>query len=163
MGLGNMSGDLINGVWERMISAEVRSLYFADLARRYTVQKQWIVGISFFLSSAAAASLGAQAPTWMPLIMAAIVAVLSAYSMAVGLDRKAQTMAKLHYSWLQVETDYERLWNHVHSEEAEADFEQLVQRERELSQLATTDAPNNVRLLEKWEDHVFRQRGLSPA
>jgi hypothetical protein len=46
----------INRVWENMLAAETRSLYFGDLASRYTRKKQWITGLSFFLSFGAAAS-----------------------------------------------------------------------------------------------------------
>ena len=38
-----------NRVWEKRVEAEVRSLYFADLANRFTVRKQIITGASFFL------------------------------------------------------------------------------------------------------------------
>jgi len=41
----------IKRVWDNMLAAETRALYFGDLASRYTRQKQWIAGISFFLSS----------------------------------------------------------------------------------------------------------------
>src|ERR1700729_143170 len=126
-----MTESQINNVWERMISAEVRSLYFADLTARYSRQKQWITGLSFFLSSAAAAALGAKAPTWAPLIMAALVAVLSAYSISAGLERKVQTMAKLHYSWLQLATDYDRLWNHIYDDDAERELARFVNSEKE--------------------------------
>ena len=34
-----------NAVWENMLAAEARSLYFADLASRYTRYKQWISGL----------------------------------------------------------------------------------------------------------------------
>ena len=42
-----------NLVWENMLAAETRSLYFGDLATRYTRRKQCITGSSFFLSSVA--------------------------------------------------------------------------------------------------------------
>ena len=60
-------------VWNKMAEAEVRSLYFGDLAARYTKRKQTIAAASFFLSSGAAASLWATMPAWVPLTMAIIV------------------------------------------------------------------------------------------
>ena len=41
----------ITSVWEHLLAAETRALYFGDLTSRYTAQKQWITGVSFFLSS----------------------------------------------------------------------------------------------------------------
>jgi hypothetical protein len=160
-GKPSMTESQITDVWERMISAEVRSLYFADLTGRYSRRKQWITGLSFFLSSAAAAALGAKAPTWAPLSMAAL--VLSAYSMSGGLDRKVQTMAKLHYSWLQLATDYDHLSNHFYEDGAERELARQVNGEKDLSQLASTEAPYDPPRMAKWEDHVFQQHGLTTA
>ena len=73
----------IKRVWGNMLAAETRALYFGDLASRYTHQKQWITGISFFLSSGAAASIISKAPAWIPLVLALIVAASTACAMAV--------------------------------------------------------------------------------
>jgi hypothetical protein len=82
--------------WEGLLSAETRSLYFADLASRYTREKQWITGVSFFFSSGAAATIIAKAPAWVPVLLALTVAAATAYSIGVNLDRRISTMAKLH-------------------------------------------------------------------
>ena len=146
-----------NRIWESMVSAEVRSLYFGDLAARYTKTKQILTGVSFFLSSGAAATLAAQMPYWFPLVLSAISAALMAYSMAVNLDRKAAVMAKLHYTWNQLASDYDRLWNHWHEEDAEIRFNELINRSRDASELGTTEAPYDQRLIEKWANHVYAQ------
>lgn len=150
----------IKQVWENMLAAEARSLYFGDLASRYTTRKQWITGISFFLSSGAAATIIAKAPSWVPVAFSLIAAAAGAYSMAVNLDRKISTMAKLHSTWNQIETEYERLWSHTYSEDAEYQLDKIIQREEEPSELATTEAPNDQKLLEKWQDRVLALRGL---
>jgi len=149
-------------VWENMLAAETRALYFADLASRYTRRKQWITGISFFLASGAAASLIGKLPQWVPLVASAVVAVVSAYSMALALDRKISTMAKLHSAWNLISLDYERLHNHPDSDDAEEQFYAIFQREREPSELAATEAPNDQELLGAWQEHVFaRYRRLT--
>ncbi|MBI4469607.1 MAG: hypothetical protein HY650_09840 [Acidobacteria bacterium] len=51
-----LTPDEVDRVWQRMAEAEVRAFYFADLAARATRQKQIITGVSFFLSSGAAAT-----------------------------------------------------------------------------------------------------------
>jgi len=138
-----------------MLAAEARSLYFGDLASRYTHYKQWITGLSFFLSSGAAATLIGKAPEWVPIVLSLMVAGITAYSMAVGLDRKIGTMAKLHSSWSRIAQEYDRLWNHASGEGAEEHLEKIIELEREPSELATTDAPNDQKLLGEWQDRVF--------
>ncbi|MGA6980709.1 MAG: hypothetical protein WBZ11_04075, partial [Candidatus Sulfotelmatobacter sp.] len=101
-----------------------------------------ITGISFFLSSGAAASIISKAPAWIPLMLALIVAASTAYAMAVNLDGKIATMIKLHSAWSVIATKYDNLWNHTYGEDAEDQLHQIVQSEREPSEIATTDAPN---------------------
>ncbi len=138
-----------------MLAAEARSLYFGDLAARYTHRKQWITGGSFFLSSGTAATIIANAPNWVPMILALLVAGATAYSMAVNLDRKIGTMVKLHSAWNVIAQDYDRLWNNAYSEEAEDQLDRILLAEKEPSELATTEAPNDQELLGKWQDRVF--------
>jgi hypothetical protein len=153
----------IADVWEGQISAETRSLYFGDLASLYSTRKQWITGVSFFLSSGAAATLVAKMPLWVPLVCSLIVAIATAYSVAINLDAKIRTMAKLHYGWTAVGNDYARLWNRTYSEDAPAELEDLQRRELELSELATTEAPNDPKRLSRWQDQVFKLHRLENA
>ncbi|MSV35924.1 MAG: hypothetical protein EXQ47_10055 [Bryobacterales bacterium] len=151
----------INQVWENMLAAEARSLYFGDLAARYTRRKQWITGASFFLASGAAATVVARASEWVPGILALSVALANAYSMAVNLDRKTKTMSTLHASWNRIGADYGRLWSHTYSDDAEEQMYEIVERAREASELATTEAPNDQKLLGKWQDRVFALHNLT--
>jgi hypothetical protein len=143
-----------NRVWERMVEAEVRSLYFGDLANRYTRRKQIISGLSFFLSSGAAATIIAKAPDWVPVSLALVVAVATAYSMAVGLDRYISSMTKLHCGWNELASAYERLWNRWRADDAERIFEELIKRGMDLSELAT-EMPYREKLMDKWRDLVY--------
>jgi len=144
-----------NRVWENMLSAEARSLYFGDLASRYTVQKQWITGASFFLSSGAAATIIARTSNLVPLVLALLVALVNAYAMAVNLDRRIATMEKLHSAWSKITTEYDHLWNHAGDDDAEQHLTRIIEQEREPSEIATTDAPNDQALLTKWQERVF--------
>jgi hypothetical protein len=137
-----------------MVEAEVRSLYFADLARHYTQRKQIISGLSFFLSSAAAATIIAKAPNWVPITLAVIVALATAYSMAVGLDKYISSMTKLHYGWNHLAVDYERLWNHWLDDDAERIHDELVKQGMEMSEQAT-EMPYREELIDKWRDIVY--------
>ena len=153
----------ITDVWEGQISAETRALYFGDWANIYSSRKQWITGLSFFLSSAAAATLIAKMPVWFPTALSTTVAIITAYAVAVNLDSKIRTMAKLHYAWTMIGNDYGRLWNHTYKDDAAAELEDLQRRELELSELATTDAPNDPKRLTRWQEQVFKLHRLESA
>ena len=141
-------------VWNRMHEAEVRSLYFGEQAVRYTTLKQIITGTSFFLSSGAAATLIASFPKWIPTVLAVIVAILTAYSMAVSLDRRIGTICKLHSEWNHLNSEYEHLWNHWYEDDAEESLADLSKRGREASQIAT-EMPYDPEALHKWENLVY--------
>lgn len=152
-----------NRVWEDALAAEIRSLYFAELDARFTRHNQVITGISFFLASGAAATIETKLPSWVPVLLAAVMAIMMAYSIAVGLDRKSAAMAKLHYIWSQLETGYRHLWNHWYEDNADDVLRDLQVRDREASQLAITEAPYNEKLILKWESFVYKQQGLTAA
>lgn len=155
-----LSENQIDSVWVRQISAEVRSLYFWELASKYAQKKQAITFLVFFLSSGAAATLIAKLPPWMPITLSIIVSIVTAYTIAVNLDLTMRTMAKFHASWSELALSYESLWDNVHAVDADITFEVLARRERDLSELATTDAPNNQERLSYWQDVVFKQHNL---
>lgn len=158
-----LTEDQVAEVWDEMIAAEVRSLYFADLGARYTKRKQIISGLSFFLSSAAAVTILAKLPSAIPIVMSAIAALATAYSIAVGLDKNAATMAKLYSTWSQIESDCRILWNHWFQEDAESTFNDIMSRVRQASELAITDAPYEKELVNKWQKYVFKEHKLISA
>ncbi len=84
-----------------------------------------------------------------------IVAVGNAYAMAVNLDRRIATMAKLHSSWSEIATEYYFLWNHTQDEDAEYRLNSVIEREKGPSELGVSEAPNDQKLLGKWQQQVF--------
>lgn len=157
-----LSENQITSVWERQISAEVRSLYFGELASKYARKKQVITILMFFLYSGAAATLIAKLPPWVPITLSILVSILTAYTITVNLDVTIRTMAKFHSSWSELALEYESLWSNIHAEDAEVIFEVLARRERDLFELATTDAPNDQHRLGYWQEVVFKQHNLLP-
>lgn len=150
-----------NQVWQGMLAAETRALYFADLASSYTRRKQWITGLSFVLASGAAATITGKSPLWVAAVASLAVAILNAYSIAVSLDRKISVMAELHSSWNRIGDQYRHLWNHTYDDNAEDALETISERERELSELGITDAPNDESRIRKWQDRVFALHSLA--
>jgi hypothetical protein len=82
--------------WKGQLAAEVRSLYFADLTSWYALQKQVITFSTFFLSSGAVVTLIGKFDPWVAIMFSVLVALMAAYSMALGIDRKVATMSGLH-------------------------------------------------------------------
>jgi hypothetical protein len=145
----------VGRIWQRMVESEVRSLYFADLASNYRRQKQIITGTSFVLSSGAVATLAvASSSKWVPLAFSLIIAVMTAYSIAIGLDKRVSALSKLHNEWNRLQWDYERLWNHWSDDGAEETLRELIQRAREASEIGT-EMPYDKRRINKWEQFVF--------
>jgi hypothetical protein len=144
-----------------MIEAEIRGYYCGDLASRFTRKKQLITGASLFLSSGAAASILAKTDPLIPLILAALTAFLSAYSTATSLDRHVLTLSKLSGQWLQLRLEYENLWHHWYEDGAREEKLSLFRKDREASELGTTEVPYNEKLLSKWFDRVTMLRGVA--
>jgi hypothetical protein len=158
-----LTEDQIRSLWSNRLAAETRALYFSDLTALYARRKQVITGLSFFLSSGAAATLIGKSPVWVPIVLSLVTAGLNAYSVAVGLDRKMTTMVKLGSAWRQIATAYERLWNHAYEPDSEAEYDKIIELESAPSELASTDAPNDQKRLAHWQDHVFQMYHLSHA
>lgn len=153
----------VNRVWEKMVEAEIRSLYFADLASRYSRRRQIITGIALFLSSTAAATMAAKTDPIVPIASSVITAVATAYAIAIGLDRKILTMVKLQSQWSAIASDLESLWNHWFDADAEDRLGDVLRRSRDASELGSTEAPYIPKIERKWTDHVFLMRGLASA
>jgi hypothetical protein len=153
----------IEDVWRRQLDAETRALYFADLANRYTTQKKWITAGSFFLSSSAVVTFLTKLPDWVPVSLSIVTAVINAYSSAFGLDSRMRSMSKLYSQNSQLASDYEKLWNNVYAEDATLVLDGLIRRDREISETATTEAPNDQKRMGRWQDCVFTQHDLPVA
>ena len=163
-----LTEDEISDLWDRRITAEVRSLYFGDLANLLSVRKQWITGISFFFSSGAAATLIAKGTTGsgqilIPISLSIVVALMNAYSVAVNLDLKIRTMSKLQTSWSELSNEYRRLWNRTWAEDAQKTLDACIERELDLSELAATNAPNDQKRMGRWQTKVFELYHLDAA
>jgi hypothetical protein len=152
----------VNYVWSEKVQAEVRSLYFAELASRYTKRKQMLTGASFFLSSGAAATVIGKLPACIPATLAIISAIAAAYSMAIDLDKRVATLVELHCQWNQLCMDYDALWNHWRDDKAEETLRQLNKRATEASGIGVK-MPYDQPLVNKWEDRVYARFRQAPA
>ncbi len=158
-----MTPDQAGRVWEKMLEAKVRSLYCADMASRRTKRKQWILGLSFVLSSGAAVTaFGGLAP-WVPATLAILVAALTGYSIAASLDQSILALSRLHGSWNQLQNEYERLWCRWYEDHADNRFEGLPHRVSELSETASTGSPWKPDVMSEWERVVYSRLSVESA
>lgn len=157
-----MTEDQANRIWERMYAAEVRSYYFGDLASHYSRANQIVAAISFIASSGAVVTIATHWPKF-ALISSSLSAAAAAYSIGVGLERKAMNMAKLQNEWSRIAADLEGLWNHWYEDDAEAKFTEVLERMRAASQTASTDAPYDEGRMAKWQERVNLLHGYQGA
>jgi hypothetical protein len=151
-----------NHVWEEKVEAEVRSLYFGELASSLTHRKQLMAGATFFLSSGAAATVIAKLPALVPAALALCSAIAAAYSMASELDKCIATLVDLHRQWNQLSMDYDSLWNHWYEEDAEERLRELSRRANEASGLGVK-MPFDEKAVNKWMERVYARVRQVPA
>lgn len=142
-------------VWQAYVSACARALYFADLASGLARRLRWASAANFFLMSGAAAAIVAGHPA-LAETLAIISAALTATSIATSPEKRVGTLAELHSKWLEVSSEYERLWSHLGDPDAEEKLRQIVDRQAPLSRLAVADAPYEPKRLKKWSEKVLQ-------
>jgi hypothetical protein len=146
----------ISRVWQCKMEAEARSYYFAEIASRESTIKRWITGGTFFLSSATVVTILAD-HKYSSSFFALLIAIANGYQIAVGQDGKIKTAAKLQLGWIELEHDYDKLWSHVHDDNAEAILSNCLDRERELSETASTEIGYRPEDWRKWLDIVHKK------
>ena len=150
-------------VWKKLYEAEVRSLYFADLASRCAKRKQIITALSFIFSSGAALTAFGNLANWVPAALGLVVAILIGYSISVGLDRKLMLLVELHMSWNRLSNDYQWLWEHWNDDDAARTLEGLLLRAGELSGRADAKAHWEPKIMEHWADFVYSSHATADA
>ena len=150
-----LTRDQADGIWRKMVEAEVRSLYFGELSNQYSRRQRWILSLSFLLSSGAGiTALGQATSVWVPGLLALAAAALIAYSIEFSLVDQTAEMAKLHSSWNRLADDYERLWHRWYEDDAERILGERQHRAAELSE-AGMKAPYKRDRVEYWGKHVY--------
>lgn len=161
-----LSDAQLQRVWEEMLSSQMRALYYADLATKYNGQHRLATWATLVFSSGAAATLLAGLPSgfsWVSLACALVAAVLSGYSLAMQVQKRAVEASDLYYRWDKLAKMYERLWENWTSDDAGSLLEQAEERSGEVSK-ASHQLPHRKALLEKWENHVvamWKQRAAA--
>lgn len=146
----------IQRVWEGMLLAEMRALYFADLANRYNALQRNVTLAVLGVTSGAAASMVAELPeglAWISKALTFMAALLSYYLFAMQNQKRAQEATDLHYRWSQLAAEYESTWENVHADDALQRLDKADATAIELSK-AGLHLPNRTKLVKKWQDVV---------
>lgn len=146
-------------VWEEMLAAQMRALYFGELVTRYQRMDR-ILGVALLiLTSGAATTILSRLPDpfyWITAFLTIASAAVSAWRLLARYSDYAARAADLNLQWDHLAADYERLWNNLYAEDAETRLAELQARGRELSK-ASTHFPANRRMLIRWWDYVSAQ------
>jgi len=160
-----LTGAQRNEVWERLLAAEMRSNYYADLCSRYLIWQRWITFATLLCSSGAAATiLSNSLPpkfNWMRPTLALITAALSLFSFVSQYRETSTDCAELHSAWNHLATDYEMLWNAMDAENANDQLKLLITRGEEASKRGAKIRYRK-KLMEKWQAHVEMHRSATP-
>ena len=147
-------------VWERMLAAEIRANYFADLASRLHHYQRTATWATLVLSSGAAVSVMAALPAefaWVRVILTLAVAAVSIYSVVRQNQKFAVDAADLHQRWDRLAREYESVWENIYTEDALARLNAIEERESEVSKSSSAFRYDEKRML-KWENHVVSHR-----
>lgn len=146
-------------VWEKMLAAQMRALYFGDLVTRYQRTDRALAALLLLLTSGAAAALIAKLPNdlhWLTAGLALAAAAVSVWRILARYPDQAAGAADLHLHWNRLAANYEKLWNSLYAEDAEMKLEQLQARGQELSKASTRFPAKKGLLIRRW-DHVSEQ------
>jgi len=152
----------IKRVWEGMISAEIRSDYFAELSGGYQSKQKLATWTTLFLSSGATISLITSLPaelSWVRIALVGFTAAVSLYSVVMQNQKLAVDASDLHARWNRLSMEYTRLWENVYVDDALERLNSLDDKAVELSKTGTA-FPNRRKSMLKWQLHVEAQHGI---
>lgn len=151
-------------VGERMLAAEMRSNYYADLCSRYLGRQRWIAFATLLCSSGAVATvLSTSLPTrlsWTRPTLALITAALSLFSFVRQYLQTSTDCAELHSTWNRLAAEYDALWNDLDADNGHERLKLLISRGEEASKRGTK-IPYEENLMRKWQKHVEMHRSTT--
>lgn len=99
---------------------------------------------------------------WIKPVLTLLAAILSAVSLVSKNEKNAIDCQDLHFRWLVLATDYEKLWNDVYADDASERYDALRLREAEISR-SSTAMPQKNRLLSKVQANVTMHHSEAAA
>lgn len=150
-------------LWEDLLSAEVRSLYYGDLAATFHKRQTFITGSTLGLSSGAVLAAVGKMPE-LAVILPLGIAVLSIYGVVTQNLKRAIESADLHFRWNRIACDYQRIWDRQTEDDPGVldRLQAIAERSSEASKAGTVFSYDEKRMA-RWQDLVVRNHGLTPA
>ena len=140
-------------VWEEMLTADMRSNYFAELVRHYLLFDKALRVATLIAASGAVGTAVAQLGSGLKLIAPILAAAGSFWLLVSQYGSMARDASDLHAGWSAVARDYERLWNELDSPGSEAKYHEIYDRAEELSR-SGVKFPNKKGRLTYWLDQA---------
>jgi hypothetical protein len=154
-------------VWQSLIAAEVRSVYYGRIASRLHSQERWAVfGVTFFSTTTFVAIVS----KWQIPHLAEAVSLLSAaiggYVALVQKNKTAALASSLCRTWGEVQDEYDLLWQQLGQIEdgpASERWRAIEKQHYNADESAPTLGVLNAKLLHACELQVMRLRGIIDA
>jgi hypothetical protein len=140
-------------VWEEMLTADMRSNYFAELVRHYLLFDKALRVATLIAASGAVGTTLSQSGTEAKLIAPILATAGSFWLLVSQYGSMARDASDLHAGWSIVARDYERLWNGLDSPGSEAKYHEIYDRAEELSR-SGVKFPNKKARLNYWLDQA---------
>ncbi len=150
-------------VWENMLSAEIRSNYFADLANQYRWCQRVANWATLVLASGAALTIFLDLPRdlqWIRPAFALAATSISAYSVVAQNYDRAYNATDLHARWSRLGRDYENLWDGMDNPKALDRLKGFEEIGSELSKAGITFPNRKTRML-KWRELVEKHHATA--
>ena len=112
-------------VWEEMLYANMRANYFAELTRNYTKWDKCLRVAGLAASSGSVVAAFPHLDLALRLIAPIVAVTISFWLLQSQYGSLARDAADLNAGWGGLSRDYERLWNHLDVDDAEAAFNQI--------------------------------------
>ncbi len=142
-------------VWDEMLSADMRSNYFAELVRHYLNLDKSLRVATLVASSGTFLAALPQVSTEVRIIAPIVVTAMSFWLLISQYGSMARDASDLHSGWNAIARSYERLWNNLDSPDAEGQYDRIYERAEALSK-AGTKFPNKKRRLNYWLDQAAK-------
>lgn len=156
----------IDRVWKCLIAAEVRALYFAELANLHMTRQRRLSWIGLFLTSGAfgsvlalAANVAPAITIWSSVLLGAVATGIALYRTVWSTPSDASAAARLYSRWNRLAAECQTLWETTWSDDAESRLARCEERSREVSE-ESLGFPADERRLTHWEGYVLLQRGV---
>ncbi len=134
-----------------MRAARARSLRFGEMLARHLQRRQWVQGLSFGLSSAAALAVLAGPWPRVAAVLAGAVAVANAWGAAACPHQELVRLAALRSGWESLRIDCGSLLSSRRGGGARGRFDALQQRADRLGSLASSGSPRKPGAAGRWE------------